>query len=781
MQHFAHAGTLIKLIGGRKKSKLLFRSTKIQVFKDINLIRLRDGCSGISIDLWFPSSPAMLLRSQQHTALIRQMLSDFPHSFYPLAIVLKSFMAQNLLNSGYSGLGSYGVLLMLIRYLQLERFMAAREGRKEETNLGKLLVGFFRLYATFDYMHKAIDVVNVGDGDEFVDKPATIIVKRARKPTDATAAATAAAAAAASETIGSVKTTEVEAEGSEGEGEETEHQPTTTPAPATAASDHGTDSDATAAELRESASLRKKRNNAADKFTLIILDPMDPENQIICHHKALRNMIGAFIRAVMILDPDNPAPPLMLPPLPSANHATDPAASIESGQVKPALTATGPGVVTVSAPRSGAATPELVPQPLQSLPQFPGLSATANQSHATRFHRLLEVESARHGPQTKPCPSAHCMNPDGTSKSQVPTQNKICFTCGHVFVRPGHGQQTNASGSKGHKQQATNAHTIPLGHSQQGQLQHQAMAQRRPSHIGQGHVARHQPHHQQMLVQKGVRGSHAAPSGQTSLLQAQAMLAAQQLLSQQLAGVSAPSVPSSVPMPYYPMQDAYASLPNPTSATTSATMSAMPLYATALDYNAFNNQMMYNGQMDAASAASSMNDAYAMQTIMQQMQSSNPSAGAPQQSYLMPNGNAAYMSASQPTQMYPPSPSMADAYLGPSYAPILTSGYSPIYPTRSLSDPIPDSAAAAAMNMGMGMSMGMGMGMGMDMSMGMGMAASNSPQLAARRHQPPRHRAHGHHHSHKQHANSYQHVNIPTTQQQPPQAPFYNRYSYGYQ
>lgn len=35
LQHFASASTLIKLIGGRKKSKLLFRSTKIQVFKDV--------------------------------------------------------------------------------------------------------------------------------------------------------------------------------------------------------------------------------------------------------------------------------------------------------------------------------------------------------------------------------------------------------------------------------------------------------------------------------------------------------------------------------------------------------------------------------------------------------------------------------------------------------------------------------------------------------------------------------------------------------------------------
>jgi hypothetical protein len=93
-QYFAHAGSLIKLIGGRKKSKLLFRSTKIQVFKDINLIRLRDGLSGISMDLWFPVSSVITLRSQQHTAFIRAFTKSCP-PFVPLACVVKSFMMQN--------------------------------------------------------------------------------------------------------------------------------------------------------------------------------------------------------------------------------------------------------------------------------------------------------------------------------------------------------------------------------------------------------------------------------------------------------------------------------------------------------------------------------------------------------------------------------------------------------------------------------------------------------------------------------------------------------------
>ena len=120
VHHFAHAGSLIKLLGGRKKSKLLFRSTKIQVFKDINLIRLRDGCSGISMDLWFPTSSYVTLRSQQHTLLIGRYLASYPF-FYPLSVVVKSFMQQQMLNSGYSGLGSYGVLLMIVRFLQWQQ------------------------------------------------------------------------------------------------------------------------------------------------------------------------------------------------------------------------------------------------------------------------------------------------------------------------------------------------------------------------------------------------------------------------------------------------------------------------------------------------------------------------------------------------------------------------------------------------------------------------------------------------------------------------------------
>jgi hypothetical protein len=457
-------------VGGRKKSKLLFRSTKIQVFKDINLIRLRDGCSGISMDLWFPVEPHMLTRSQQHTLMMHQLLSDFPRVFYPLAVVLKSFMAQNLLNSGYSGLGSYGVLLMLIRFLQWERFNAQRDGRPEETNLGKLLVSFFRLYATFDYLHKAVDVVNIPEDGGFIAKPEVLIVFPSRKPVQ-TGGLSSSMASGANGVAGGRKGRKKGGDDDsddEDDAQQQHHQQQR----------HHDESDeevdiqhSNVGGERESASLKKKRSNATDRFTLLILDPMDTKNQIICHHKALRNMIGAFICAIMILDPDHPAPQLMLPPTPVVVGGAQAAqADVAAGMVggtmsaSPALTAVGPGVdaskATLVPPSGGGGaassssatssapdTPLLVPQPIASLPQFPGLSATANNTQATRFHRLIEVNAARLGPQTKPCTSAQCLNPDGTSQTMCPIQNKVCFTCGHMFVKTASGASVSAPGS----------------------------------------------------------------------------------------------------------------------------------------------------------------------------------------------------------------------------------------------------------------------------------------------------------------------------------------------
>jgi DNA polymerase sigma len=381
-QYFAHASTLIKLIGGRKKSKVLFRSTKIQVFKDINLIRLRDGHSGISTDLWFPVDTAITARSQAHTSLIRSYRTEFT-AFYPLACVLKSFMLQNLLNSGYSGLGSYGSLLMLVRFLQHERQLARSENRSEETNLGKLFVGFLRYYIEFDYLHTGISVS--GDGS-LLDKDKIVLPKKE----------------ASKQKVYNAPSDD---------DNDKDDQPST-PEHSSSRPDSAQDMvksvepslDNSVAESPE----QKEQQRISENLTLIIQDPEDTSNQIICHHKALRNMLSAFMRALNILDPSSvPASPLAL---------TVPVAGSTSR------------VPFVASSQSH--------------------DSNVHSGEKSTFHHLIDIEVARQGPVMKPCLSAKCTEYDSQgraiSHTMCPIQNKVCFVCGFMFVKPTDSKQKSS-------------------------------------------------------------------------------------------------------------------------------------------------------------------------------------------------------------------------------------------------------------------------------------------------------------------------------------------------
>ena len=50
--------------------------------------------------------------------------------------------------------------------------------------------------------------------------------------------------------------------------------------------------------------IRRLIVSVSERLSLVIVDPCDSTNHIVCHHKALRNMIAAFIQAVAVLDPD---------------------------------------------------------------------------------------------------------------------------------------------------------------------------------------------------------------------------------------------------------------------------------------------------------------------------------------------------------------------------------------------------------------------------------------------------------------------------------------------
>ena len=463
--YFAHAGALIKLIGGRKKSKLLFRSTKIQVFKDINLIRLRDGCSGVSMDLWFPSERRVVGRSQRHVDEVRRYLTKW-RWMGVMAVVVKTFMQQQLLNSGYSGLGSYGVLLMIVRYLQVERKRrraaqsntatqteaadgeadddGADRGEEEEEeseaesppssssvasgddepNAGRVLYGFFRFWAEFDYVNQGVDVR--GDGC-FIDKPQLKYSQRRPMRT--------------APNVGGVELDDDE-------------QPTTQ-----SAQQPSVDDDDAA-----SSSTRARRPVAsADRLSLVIVDPCDATNHIVCHHKALRNMIAAFIQAAAVLDPSaTPIVPAtdvmqladwddMLPAADrasSAVSATSSTSSSAAASVIGSTASTAPASPLTSKPTSGSATPAsttrtsptLRPSTTSPLALSPpaalqlATSTASSVQQRSRFHRLIDFNQARLGPSMKLCPAPACQLPDGTS-TQCPVQNKVCYTCGHTFIK----------------------------------------------------------------------------------------------------------------------------------------------------------------------------------------------------------------------------------------------------------------------------------------------------------------------------------------------------------
>ena len=220
------------------------------------------------MDLWFPADPILLHRSQEHTRLLLGYAGEW-RWFTTLAFVIKTFMQQHLLNSGYSGLGSYGVLLMIVRYLQVER----EAGREGEANVGRLLCGFFRFWAEFDYVSLAVDVKGEG---RCVEKTPAMVGSSGPNP--------------------QVQGRSEQDRGGEGD-EAAEEEAVGEEEEADAAGD-----DPTPFRLRR----RCRHPTPGDRLTLIITDPCDVTNFILCHQKALRNMVHAFIHACHTLDPSSP-------------------------------------------------------------------------------------------------------------------------------------------------------------------------------------------------------------------------------------------------------------------------------------------------------------------------------------------------------------------------------------------------------------------------------------------------------------------------------------------
>ena len=157
-------------------------------------------------------------------------------------------------------------------------------------------------------------------------------------------------------------------------------------------------------------------------YTLVIQDPQDAQHYIICHHRALRNMVQAFMKALSILDPDTPLPSppaaLMAPcstatPLPAGvggaagygGHSLPPSAAMgrtTSDIVYPS------SLITLPSHHHNGNGPSTPPSATHTFASSSSSSSSASSHSAAPFHRLLDVQAAYAGPAMKDCPSVQC-------------------------------------------------------------------------------------------------------------------------------------------------------------------------------------------------------------------------------------------------------------------------------------------------------------------------------------------------------------------------------------
>ena len=152
-------------IGVRRISKLirlvpnLARLGSIVVITKarVPLVKFVDKATGFNVDISINIESGL-----DGAKMIRSFLQRYP-VLRPLTLVLKQFLALRLLNEVYKGgLGSYGLLCMLVSFIQMHPLIRAGKISPED-NLGILLVDFLEMYGCkFNYQRMGISIRGSG-------------------------------------------------------------------------------------------------------------------------------------------------------------------------------------------------------------------------------------------------------------------------------------------------------------------------------------------------------------------------------------------------------------------------------------------------------------------------------------------------------------------------------------------------------------------------------------------------------------------------------------------
>ena len=131
-----------------------FRCTGLEAIAKarVPLIKFRDAETSVSVDISFNAD-----NGPRNCAIVRRLLAAHPEA-RPLILALKYILHSNWLSEVYyGGIGSYGLTLMVVSFIQMQKRAHA------PLTLGALFLGFLQLYGfNFNYELTGISLRNGG-------------------------------------------------------------------------------------------------------------------------------------------------------------------------------------------------------------------------------------------------------------------------------------------------------------------------------------------------------------------------------------------------------------------------------------------------------------------------------------------------------------------------------------------------------------------------------------------------------------------------------------------
>ncbi|MDR3582331.1 MAG: hypothetical protein P4L67_03600 [Candidatus Pacebacteria bacterium] len=128
----------------------------------VPILKIIEKETGLPIDISFNAADGY-----KAIEPIKELMKRYP-PLKSLTLVIKAFLRERRLNETYTGgIGSFLLVTMIVAFIQFE--CKDRKKNLKETNLGELLIHFFRFYGS-EFNHVMLGISVVGDGTFYKKK-----------------------------------------------------------------------------------------------------------------------------------------------------------------------------------------------------------------------------------------------------------------------------------------------------------------------------------------------------------------------------------------------------------------------------------------------------------------------------------------------------------------------------------------------------------------------------------------------------------------------------------